>query len=107
MKISKPKENQILIEDDSFKFFSLNVKSKTGLNKSKFNQIYQGLILAYRLPDMEASKQIFYGNLTSILTLFSSCLENIMINNLINEEQLQDMIKGVKENIKNREGNND
>ena len=104
MKVTKPKENQILIEDDLFMKLSLKVKSNTGLNDSKYNKLYQGLILAYRLQDMEASKQIFYGNPTSIMTLFCSCLENIMINNLINEDQLQDMIKNIKENIKNREG---
>ena len=102
MKITKPKENQILIEDDVLKRFALKVKSKTGLNTSSYNDVYEGFIFAYRLPDMDASKQIFYGNTISIMTLFCSCLENIMINNLISEDQLEEMFKAVKENIKNR-----
>lgn len=102
MKITKPKENQILIEDDELKKFALKVKSKSGLNTSGYNKVYQGFIFAYRLPDMDASKHIFYGNPLSIMTLFCACLENVMINNIIKEDQLEEMFKAVKENIKNR-----
>lgn len=102
MQITKPKDNQILIEDDVLKQFKLKVESHTGLNESGFNEMYQGFILAYRLPDMDASKQIFYGSPISIMTLFCSCMENVVSQGLINEEMLDDMVKAVKENIKNK-----
>ena len=101
MKITKPKDNQILIEDDIFKQFELKVKSNTGLNNSGYNKIYQGLILAYRLPDMDASKQLFYGDPISIMTLFCSCLESIVANGLISENNIDDMVEAVKEYIFN------
>lgn len=104
MKITKPKENQILIEDEALKQFKLKVQSKTGLNNSGYNQIYQGLILAYRLPDMDASKQIFYGSEVSIMTLFCSCLESVISNNLIKESDLDDMVEAIKKNAKRKEG---
>lgn len=101
MQITKPKDNQILIEDDVLKQFKLKVETNAGLNERGFNEFYQGFILAYRLPDMDASKQIFYGNPVSIVTLFCSCMENIVSQGLIDEEVLDDMVKAVKENIKN------
>lgn len=101
MKITKPKDNQILIEDDILKQFNLKVESHTGLNESGFNEFYQGFILAYRLPDMDASKQIFYGSPVSIMTLFCSCLESVVSQGLIEEDILDDMVKAIKENIKN------
>ena len=104
MKITKPKDNQILIEDDIFKQFELKVKSNTGLNNSGYNKIYQGLILAYRLPDMDASKQLFYGDPISIMTLFCSCLESIVANGLISEDNIDDMVEAVKENAKRKKG---
>ena len=39
MKVTKPKENQILIEDDLFKRFSLKVKSKSILDIKSFNLV--------------------------------------------------------------------
>ncbi len=104
MKITKPKDNQLLIEDDVLKKFELKVKSNTGLNSSGYNEVYQGLILAYRLPDMDASKQIFYGSPISIMTLFCSCLESIVANNLISEDNIDEMVEAVKENAKRRKG---
>lgn len=105
MEITKPKDNQLLIEDDILKQFDLKVKSKTGLNDSGFNEMYKGFILAYRLPDMDASKQIFYGTQASVMTLFCSCLESIITNKLIAEEDLDDMVSAIKENIKNKKEN--
>lgn len=110
MKITKPKDNQILIEDDVLKQFDMKVKSNGGLNESGYNELYQGFILAYRLPNMDASKQIFYGMPISIMTLFCSCLENVVSQGLVNEEVLDDMVKAVKENLerkKNKEGADD
>ena len=42
MKVSKPKENQLLFEDDNLKQLKLEVESKTGLSKSVLNEIYEG-----------------------------------------------------------------
>lgn len=101
MQITKPKNNQILIEDDILKQFDLKVHSHGGLNESGFNELHKGFILAYRLPDMDASKQIFYGSPVSIMTLFCSCLESVVSQGLIEEDILDDMVKAIKENIKN------
>lgn len=77
MKITKPKKNQILLEDDCFTDLDLEVKSKTGLNNSEFNEDYNGLVLLYRLPNMDASKHLFYGDKLSILTLLTGGLKNL------------------------------
>lgn len=102
MKITKPKDNQILIEDDILKQFDLKVQTNAGLNNSGFNELYKGFILAYRLPDMDASKQIFCGSRISVMTLFCSCLESIITNKLIAEKDLEDMMSAIKENIERR-----
>lgn len=102
MKVSKPKENQLLFEDDSFKHFDLKVKSKTGLSKSVLNQIYEGLILGYRTVDMEASKQMFVGDKLSLMTLFSSMLENMLTYKILTEKELQQTIKLVLEEMKRK-----
>lgn len=100
MKITKPKSNQLLIEDNCLKQFNLKVNSDGGLNNSGYNMLYNGFILAYRQPDMNASKQIFYGNQLTIMTLFCSCLESLLRQKVITKEQLNDMVLTVKESIK-------
>lgn len=105
MKVTKPNDNQILIEDDLLKQFNLDVKSHTGLNTSGYNHLYQGLILIYRFPNMDASKQLFYGNKTSILTLLCSSIENIIDNKLMNEDDLDDIVSAIKNNKKRKERN--
>ena len=105
MKITKPKETQILLEDENFKHFHLDVVSKTGLNESKFNELYEGLILGYRQPNMDASKHIFFGNLVSIWTLSCSMLENLILNNVITEKELKNMVEVVLENVKKTKKN--
>lgn len=97
MKITKPKENQILFEDDNFKNVALEVKNKTGLNDTEYNNIYDGFILAYRQPNMDASKQIFFGNGMTICTLICSCLENLLTYGVLNDDMLDDMVKNVKD----------
>lgn len=84
------------------KQFDLKVQTNAGLNNSGFNELYKGFILAYRLPDMDASKQIFYGSRISVMTLFCSCLESIITNKLIAEKDLEDMMSAIKENIERR-----
>lgn len=100
MKITKPKENQILLEDEAFKKFTLDVKSKSGLKDSEFDEEYEGLLLAYRQPGMDASKQIMFGSQISILTLTCSLIENIIRYELLTEEQLMDTLKEIFENAR-------
>lgn len=106
MKITKPKETQILLEDESFKHFRLDVVSKTGLNESEFNEFYEGLILAYRQPNMDASKQMFFGNIPSICALMGSMLEKLVMNEIIDEKELKNMVKVVLKNVKETKKNN-
>lgn len=93
MKITKPKMNQILIEDDCLINFDINVKSKTGLSNSEFNEKYEGLVFGYRLPNMEASKQIFYGSQVSIATLLTSMLDSVDERGIVELEMIVDAIK--------------
>ena len=102
MKITKPKENQLLFEDENLKKFALKVQNETGLNNSKYNKSYDGVILAYRHPDMDASKQMFFGNTMTICTLISSCLENLLNYGILNEETLDDMVNAVKQEHKRK-----
>lgn len=104
MKITKPKENQLLLEDDCFKKFKLDVESKTGLNESVYNKFYEGVVLAYRLPNMDASKQMFFGSPASIMTLMCSCIESLIVNKLVSEKQLDEIIEEIKKNAKKRKG---
>ena len=99
MKVSKPKENQLLFEDDNLKQLKLEVKSKTGLSKSVLNEIYEGLILGYRTVGMEASKQVFVGDKLSLMTLFSSMMENMLTYKILTEKELYQMINLVLEKI--------
>ncbi len=96
MKITKPKANQILIEDDILKKYDLKVKTKGGLNKSKYNLPYEGLILVYRLPGMDSSKQIFYGNMVSINTLLASSLNNLVKLKMVDIDTLLEVTKDGK-----------
>ena len=82
MKITKPKENQLLFEDDVFKDFKLECEHKNIIEGSKFDDNYNGIVLGYRFTPMGSSKQMFYGNNISILTLLygrrynGKCLKN-------------------------------
>ena len=102
MKITKPKETQILLEDEHFKNFHLDVVSNTGLNESEFNEFYEGLILTYRQPNMDASKQMFFGNVPSICTLMCSMLEQLLVREILNEKEFKRMIKDIIKNAKER-----
>ena len=99
MKISKPKENQLLFEDDSFKHFDLEVKTKTGLNESSFNNIYESFILFYRCKGMDASKQMFMGNQVSIVTALTSIINKLLATGIMNKDILEDVVKLATENM--------
>lgn len=93
MKVSKPKENQLLFEDDSFKHFDLEVKSKTGLNESSLNDIYESFILFYRFKGMDASKQMFMGNQVSIVTALTSIINRLLATGIMSKDILEDVVK--------------
>ena len=102
MKVSKPKENQLLFEDDNLKQLKLEVESKTGLSKSVLNEIYEGLILGYRTVGMDASKQVFVGDKLSLMTLFSSMIENMLTYKILTEKELQEQIKLILKEMKRK-----
>lgn len=104
MKITKPKDNQLLIEDDNFKHLDLSGQDNTLLNESEYNEVYSGLIMGFRLPGMGASKQIFAcENKLSILTLMSSMLENLVRNEIFTKEELDFIMDAVKRNLEMEE----
>lgn len=100
MRVTKPKDNQLLIEDDTLRNFKLKVSSKTGLNDSYFNNLYEGMILGYRLPNMDASKQMFMGSKISLMTLYASMTENLLRNDIFTEKEMKDILKEVIKNSK-------
>lgn len=98
MKITKPKDNQLLIEDENLINFKIDVSSKTGLNNSCYNNLYEGLILGYRLPNMDASKQMFMGSKLSMMTLYASMTENLLRNDVFTEKEIKDILRMVIKN---------
>lgn len=99
MKITKPKENQLLFEDDVFKDFKLECEHKNIIEGSKFDDNYNGIVLGYRFTPMGSSKQMFYGNNISILTLLSSMLENLLTHKVLTEDKLHHMVDMVIEQV--------
>lgn len=97
MKVSKPKENQLLFEDDILKGFELEVKSKTGLANSPINELYEAFMLFYRFKGMDASKQIYTGNKLSIMTGVNSMLEKLISAGVITERDLNKIILNLHE----------
>lgn len=95
MLITKPKENQILLEDEDLKNFELENKSDLGIDKTEFDKFYNGLILVYRLPGMSASKQLFRGNQLSIRTLIASSLDSLIRNEVLSEDDLDEMVYAI------------
>ena len=102
MKITKPKENQLLFEDDVFKDFKLECEHKNIIEGSKFDENYNGIVLGYRFTPMGSSKQMFYGSNISILTLLSSMLDNLLTREVLTEKQLYRMVDMIIEHIKER-----
>lgn len=102
MKITKPKENQLLFEDDIFKDFKLECEHKNIIEGSKFDENYNGIVLGYRFTPMGSSKQMFYGSNISILTLLSSMLDNLLTREVLTEKQLYRIVDMVIEQVKER-----
>lgn len=97
MKVTKPKENQLLFEDDVLKGFELEVKSKTGLANSPINDLYETFMLFYRFKGMDASKQLYTGNKISIMTGINSMLEQLIRAEIITKKDLKEIISNLYE----------
>lgn len=97
MKVTKPKENQLLFEDDVLKGFELEVKSKTGLTNSPINDLYETFVLFYRFKGMDASKQLYTGNKLSIMTGINSMLEQLIRAGIITKKDLKEIISNLHE----------
>ncbi|MBR2493752.1 MAG: hypothetical protein IKB64_09900 [Paludibacteraceae bacterium] len=95
MKITKPRANQILLEAEELKGFDLKVKTKTGLNDSKFNDEYEATILLYRFPGMDASKQFLMGTEASLYTILASTFQNLLDRKVFSEKILLDLVNEV------------
>lgn len=93
MKVTKPKDNQLLFEDDALKAFDTKVKSKTGLSNSRYNSFYESFILFYRFKGMEASKQMYMGDRISILTSLTSMLDQLIRTKVITRGDLLDILE--------------
>lgn len=92
MKVTKPKDNQLLFEDDTLKCFDLEVQSKTGLANTPINEVYEAFMLFYRFKDMDASKQIYIGNKVSIMTAITSMLDKLIETKVITKKDLKNII---------------
>lgn len=92
MKVTKPKKNQLLFEDDTLKCFDLEVQTKTGLKESEYDDLYESFILFYRFKGMDSSKQFYMGNKVSILTSITSILERLLNYRVITINDLHDMM---------------
>lgn len=97
MKVSKPKDNQLLFEDDVLKGFELEIKSKTGLANSPINDLYETFMLFYRFKGMDASKQLYTGNKISIMTGINSMLEQLIRAGIITKKDLKEIISNLHE----------
>lgn len=111
MKVYKSKEDTLCIQGKELIKFEVEVKSKNKeLTDSAFDGAYDTMILGYRFPGMEASKQIFYGSKLSIATLLCSMMENMLLRNVITEAELKNavsiVIKQVRKSEKNARKNN-
>ena len=88
--------------DDLIKEFE--EKAKTAKSKYKFpekeDELYDVDIHIWRKPGMGNSLQTIAGNKISIMTATSSYLETLIRKGIITKEELDYMVKLVKENVK-------
>lgn len=63
-------------------------------SKEFFEKEYEAYILAYRRPGKDNnSKQIFYGDVPSVLTMMTSMLESLLRKGVLNEDALKEMVE--------------
>lgn len=92
--------------DDVLKEFEKEANKAVSSNKKFWegtlnDEIYSVDIHIWRKPGMGNSLQTIAGNTISILTATASYLETLLRKNVIDEKTLDEMIKMVKENVKN------
>lgn len=92
--------------DDLLKDFEKEAEQAVSSNRplwegGRDDDIYNVDIHIWRKPGMGNSLQTIAGNTISILTATASYLETLLRKNVIDEKTLDEMIKMVKENVKN------
>lgn len=93
MKVYKSSEDTLCIQGKEIKKFEIEpIHKGKEIVDSVFNGAYNTMILGYRFPGMEASKQMFYGSKLAITTLLCSMLENMLSHNVLTEDELKEVI---------------
>lgn len=105
MKVYKTNEDTLCIQGKEIKKFEIDpIHKGKELVDSVFNGAYNTMILGYRFPGMEASKQMFYGSKLAMTTLLCSMLENMLLHDVLTEDELKEavslVIKQVRKNDK-------
>ena len=96
------KEEQIIkIMKNFAKEIDKIFQGKTPKIKGPMDDLYECNIYIYRHKGMGNSKQIIYGNPISVIAATISYLETLLRKDIITEEELDYIIKQVKENVKN------
>lgn len=105
MKVYKMAKDKLVLEDKSINYLELNVKTKDDslIKDEEINSLYNGYILAYRLKEMKASKQIICcDNYETLITLSASLIENIFRHTDLNKEDVKELIDMCYENSKEK-----
>lgn len=92
--------------DDILKEFEKEAEGAVSSNRplwegSSNDDFYNVDIHIWRKPGMGNSLQTIAGNKISIMTATASYLETLLRKNVVTEEELDYIIKQVKENVKN------
>ena len=105
MKVYKIANDKLVLEDKSIKYLKLEVKTKDDslIKDKEINSLYNGYILAYRLKEMKASKQIICcDNYETLITLSASLIENIFRYTDLNKEDVKELIDMCYKNSKEK-----
>lgn len=106
MKVYKLNEDTLCIQGKELKKFEVEpIHKGKELIDSMFNGAYNTMLLGYRFPGMEASKQMFYGSKLAITTLFCSMMENMLLNNVLTEDELKEAVSLVIKQVRKSEKN--
>ena len=92
--------------DDLLKDFEKEAEGAVSSNRplwegSEADEIFNVDIHIWRKPGMGNTLQTIAGNKISIMTATASYLETLIRKNIITEEELDYIVKLVKENVKN------
>lgn len=106
MKVYKSSEDTLCIQGKEIKKFEIDpIHKGKELVDSVFNGAYNTMVLGYRFPGMEASKQMFYGSKLAITTLLCSMLENMLLHNVLTEDELKEVVSLVIKQVRKSEKN--